>query len=208
MRLTFLAAGAVVALAACTADSATRPAGTGHLALQLTDAPFPFDSVAHVDVFVVRVDARLADVDSAEAEAAAATADDVQHGWTTLATPDRSFDLLALRGGTVADLGGDDVPAGSYRGFRLIIDPSRSSVTLVDGTVLTGGSQPSVTFPSAAHSGIKINLSDAVEVQDGASGTLLIDFDLEQSFVMRGNSIFKNGLLFKPVIKASMVEGS
>jgi hypothetical protein len=36
-----------------------------------------------------------------------------------------------------------------------------------------------------------------------STSTVLIDFDLENSFVMRGNSISQNGLLFKPVVKAS-----
>ena len=40
-----------------------------------------------------------------------------------------------------------------------------------------------------------------------AEGTtsMLIDFDVGKSFVMRGNSISQNGLLFKPVIHATTV---
>jgi hypothetical protein len=37
--------------------------------------------------------------------------------------------------------------------------------------------------------------------KDGAQ-TLLLDFDVSESFVMRGNAM-RNGLLFKPVIKAT-----
>jgi hypothetical protein len=33
---------------------------------------------------------------------------------------------------------------------------------------------------------------------------VLLDFDAEQSFVMRGNTILQNGLLFTPVIKATI----
>lgn len=42
------------------------------------------------------------------------------------------------------------------------------------------------------------------------SGTtdLLIDFDVGRSFVMRGNSISRNGLLFKPVIHAVTSQGT
>src|SRR6185437_6254617 len=35
---------------------------------------------------------------------------------------------------------------------------------------------------------------------------MVIDFDLGHSFVLRGNSIAKNGLIFKPVIRASASE--
>jgi hypothetical protein len=35
---------------------------------------------------------------------------------------------------------------------------------------------------------------------------MVIDFDLGHSFVMRGNSIAKNGLIFKPVIRATATE--
>lgn len=201
-RLLFLVAAA--ATLACGSSDATSTASPGGvLRVQLTDAPFPFDSVASVDIFVVRVDARIAEPDSAEA-ARGASDDSARVGaWTTIARPNRRYDLLTLRGGTVADIGQDTLPAGSYRGFRLIIDPLRSGVTLRNGMELTGSSSPSVTFPSASRTGIKIVLTEAITVGADSTSTVLIDFDLDNSFVMRGNSITRNGLLFKPVVKAA-----
>jgi hypothetical protein len=38
----------------------------------------------------------------------------------------------------------------------------------------------------------------------GTETDLLIDFKVDQSFVLRGNSIDQNGLLFKPVVNASI----
>jgi hypothetical protein len=32
---------------------------------------------------------------------------------------------------------------------------------------------------------------------------MLVDFDVANSFVLRGNTILQNGLLFKPVVKAT-----
>jgi len=33
---------------------------------------------------------------------------------------------------------------------------------------------------------------------------MVVDFDVANSFVMRGNSLAQNGLLFKPVIRATV----
>lgn len=203
MRLLMVLAAAMGTLACGTSDTTSALTGTGILRVQLTDAPFPFDSVASVDVFVVRVDARISEPDSADAARGASDDSASAGGWTTIARPNRSYDLLTLRGGTVADIGQDTIPRGSYRGFRLVIDPSRSGVTLRNGMELTGSSSPSVSFPSASRTGIKIVLTQPIEVGDDSTSTVLIDFDLENSFVMRGNSITKNGLLFKPVVKAT-----
>ncbi len=72
---------------------------------------------------------------------------------------------------------------------------SKSSVTLTDG------SHPTVMWPSAAQTGIKINLDQPISVTQDSS-VMVLDFDVGRSFVMRGNSISQNGLLFKPVIRA------
>ncbi|ODT05070.1 MAG: hypothetical protein ABS52_02695 [Gemmatimonadetes bacterium SCN 70-22] len=201
MRKLLILAAATTALAC--GDSTSSVRGNGLVRVQLTDAPFPYDSVQSVDIFVVRVDARLAEPDSAQASTALSEDSASSAGWTTIARPNRSYDLLTLRNGTVADIGQDSVPQGNYRGFRLVIDPSQSGITLKSGMILTGASSPSVTFPSAARTGIKIVLTKPIPVGDDSTSTVLIDFDLDNSFVMRGNSITKNGLLFKPVVKAS-----
>ncbi len=84
------------------------------------------------------------------------------------------------------------------------VDPSQSSVTLKNGAVLTATSSPSVTFPSASRSGLKVNLTTPITVKTGDTVTTLVDFDVNGSFVQRGNTIAQNGLLFKPVITATV----
>ena len=174
------------ALAACSDSSGT---GTGMLTVRLTDAPFPFSSVARVDVFVIRVDARTAATTDAQ------TADETNHdGWTTVATPNASINLLDLQNGKTLALGETPLPVGTYQSFRLILDTSKSSITLTDG------SKPPIFFPSAGQSGIKLNLTEPVDVT-GSGSTLVLDFDIGRSFVMRGNNA-ANGFNFKPVINA------
>lgn len=163
---------------------------TAQLNIQLTDTPFAFSDVKSVDIFVVRIDGKAAETDNAEAEDESAIS-----GWETLASPNASFNLLNLTNGKTADLGVASLAPGTYRSFRLVIDTDKSSITLNDDT------KADVKWPSAGKNGIKILLDEPVEVS--GTSTLVIDFDVGRSFVMRGNSISQNGLLFKPVIHAT-----
>ena len=205
-QITFTTFALVAALAAGACGGAdTAPGNSGTLVVQLTDAPFPTDSVKSVDIFVVRVDGRVASVDDASADVNVATETEAENdGWKTLATPNASIDLLALQNGVVSTLGEAKLAAASYQGFRLVIDATKSSVTLKNGQVLTGSSSPSVAFPSASRSGIKINLGAPVVVDADGKTTMVVDFDVGNSFVMRGNSLSQNGLLFKPVVRATV----
>jgi len=186
LRLSAAIAFATLSVAGCSDSSGT---GSGLLTVRMTDAPFPFSDVARVDVFVVRVDARAAEPTDADA------ADESnQSGWTTIATPNTSFNLLDLAGGVTTNLGAATLATGTYNGFRLIIDPSKSSMTLTDGT------QPAIQFPSAGHSGIKIKLDSPIQLTENGS-VMTLDFDIGRSFVMRGNAA-RNGFNFRPVIRA------
>jgi len=185
-----LAALGVFAWACGESDGPTLSSG-GQVNVILTDAPFPFSQVKQVDIFITRIDAKLADVDSA---AAANHTDSA--GWKTITTPNASFNLLTFRNGATANLGGAVLPVGTYRSFRLVIDTDKSSITLNDNT------KPDIKWPSAGKNGIKLILDQPFEVTNGTTN-LLIDFDVGRSFVVRGNSISQNGLLFKPVIHAT-----
>ncbi|MGI8400830.1 MAG: DUF4382 domain-containing protein, partial [Gemmatimonadaceae bacterium] len=162
---------------------------SGLLTVRLTDAPFPFSDVARVDVFVVRVDARSTASTDAEATDASNSG-----GWTTIATPNTSINLLDLGAGRTTNLGATTLATGTYNGFRLVIDPSKSSITLNDG------STPAIMFPSAAQSGIKVKLAKPIELTENGS-VMTLDFDVGGSFVMRGNAA-RNGFIFKPVLRA------
>lgn len=185
---------------AMTACGDTTGTGTGKLTVKLTDAPFPFAEVSRVDVHVVRIDARTQSVSEGEA----ADASD-NGGWTTIASPNALINLLSLQGGVTTNLGTTSLATGTYNGFRLILDTQKSSVTLKNGTVLTGSSSPGIMFPSAAQTGIKINLDAPIQVTQDSS-VMILDFDVGSSFVLRGHSISQNGLLFKPVIRAVATE--
>lgn len=194
-------------MGACSGSS-MNAAQHGTIQMQLTDAPFAGDSVQSVNIFVVRVDGRMAVADSAAADSATTDTTSVGDsasagGWMTLATPNDTVDLLSYQNGNTLPLGTVTLPVGNYSGFRMVIDPTKSSVVLKDGTVLTGSSIPGIKFPSGDRSGIKINLPSPVAVMANDTTAMLIDFRVDSSFVMRGGTIMQNGLLFKPVIQAT-----
>lgn len=207
IAMPYIAAGLV--FAACSDNVPTGDVGPdrqGRVTVRLTDAPFPFDSVKSVDVFVVRVEAKLQPTSEEEAATAVDDGTADASGWVTIAEPNTSFDLLTLRNGVSTALGDATITAGTYQSLRLILDVDQSGVTLNNDMVLTGTSQPNILFPSAGQTGIKIILQGPLTVSADATTDVLIDFDVGQSFIMRGNSLQQNGLLFKPVIKATVQE--
>ena len=203
-RLFFSLALFLGALASCS-DSSMGP-DQGRIAVRLTDAPFPLDQVQSIDMFIVRVEARVQPVTEADADEDVDDSDASSDGWIVLATPNASFDLMDLQNGVNVLLGETSVAAGTYQSIRLILDTDRSGVTLKDGMILNGTSTPSIVFPSAGRSGIKVLFTTPIEVDEGQTTEVLLDFDAEESFVVRGNTILQNGLLFKPVIKASVID--
>jgi hypothetical protein len=207
----------LLGVAAC---SDSTNAGTGTVGVRLSNAsvaasvvnavaaaegevPLPEGSVKSIDLFIVRVDAKRQAPTDAEVVENTEESDAESNGWVTVAEPDALFNLLTLADDANTLLGDAEVAAGSYKGFRLIIDPAKSSLTLNDeaNTVIGGESIIGLKFPSAAKTGIKINLSGGpLEVEDGETSTLVVQFDVSRSFVMTGSTIEQNGLLFKPVI--------
>lgn len=77
---------------------------------------------------------------------------------------------------------------------------SEASVVLKDSTTYD------LTIPSGSQSGIKVFINPSITVVGNLSTELLLDFDVNQSFVVQGNPNTPagiNGFLFKPTIKAS-----
>jgi len=209
-------------LASVVACSDSTDVGTGTVGVRLTnasvaasvaavaafegEAPLPAEMVKSVDIWVLRVDAKRQEATDAEAAEDTEESESLANGWVTVAEPDALFDLTKLADGTNTLLGDAEVAAGSYKSFRLVIDPAKSSLTLNDeaNTVIGGESITGLKFPSAAKTGVKINLAGGpLQVVDGETSTLVVQFDVSKSFVMRGTTIDQNGLLFKPVIRGT-----
>src|SRR5215210_4304841 len=116
-----IANAALLAIIVACSETPLEPhfTGGGPTTFRLTDAPFPYDKVSRVDVYVVKVQASWAGDTSA-----AATND-----FVTVADVNRKINLLALTGGLSDELGTANIPKGAIKAIRLIIDTDQSSIT-------------------------------------------------------------------------------
>jgi hypothetical protein len=183
-----LAAG--LAVAACTASEIgpAGPDGRGSTAVFLTDAPFPFDRIARVDIHI-----------SAIALSPRADTSEGLPEWVTVATPERTFNLLDLQNGTTALLGEAEVPPGQYRAVRVTFDPERSRMTDRDGDHPTIDWQAKGDVPSL------FGLVEEPMAIDENGEDIVIDFDLGRSFLPDSGT---NGFLFVPFLRAITRAGS
>ena len=131
--------------------------GRGALSMQLVDAPSALDSIASVNIFVVRVDAREKIADTTAAKVNVDGDGDVEDrdrdgahrdssAWVTIASPNKLINIMALTGKDTAFLGAAVVDTAKFRALRLIIDPSKSTIVLKNGTILSATSTLMVSF--------------------------------------------------------------
>lgn len=151
--------------------------GRGSFTLLLTDAPFPFGLVSEANVWIDKVEI-VSDDD----------------GITTLTTfdPAERFNLLELQNGVTTPLFEGELAENTYSQIRLYV--SDASIVLIDEQVLE------IKVPSE-----RINvLLSGLDIENGFSSELTLDFDVSESFVVQGNPDTPAGIkgfLFKPVVK-------
>ena len=180
-----------LSLGACE-NSGVDPTAAPVTSVLLTDAPFPFDRVARVDVYVVSLQA----AENADTGAA-------QAGLVAIVAPRRRFNLLELQAGATVSLGDTTIPAALFRSVKLTIDTDSSSVTMRDGSVLTGTTTPGVNWQGSGEIPLNALVHDFVEITD-TGAVVVIDFDLGNSFLPWGADTIggATGFLFTPHIRA------
>jgi hypothetical protein len=153
-------------------DPALAPLPGESARVLLTDAPFPYDSVDRVDVYVTRIDA-------------AVTFDTTGNGdWIPIVAPRRRFNLLTLQQGATADLGVGLLEAGQYAAIRMVLDTDSSSIRWTNGTLAQVNWQN-----SASNGGMVVHalVEAPVEVRLSATANpgaeIVIDFDVGRSFL-------------------------
>lgn len=163
-------------IASCDAPTAQR---SGEFSLLLTDAP------GDVVAAVVTID-RIYLQPAEEGDA----------GRIVLREEDVTTDLLTLVSSTQELIAGEAIPVGSYGQLRFVLSGAYLEVDNGDGSTSIYASSPSyaglpagaavagtLVMPSLAQSGLKVKLpGDALVIAEDESVTLVVDFDVAQSF--------------------------
>lgn len=173
-------AGAMLA-AACYQDEAASPNGPQGVApkakILLTDAPFPFDSVQSVQVYIVSI--------ALSTHPDTGTSADSMH-WVTVAAPHRQIDLLTLQQGLTDSLGIGPVTADQYKAVLMTINVDSSA-----GIKFKNGSQAIMHWNGAGLESYGVFVQVPINVPD-TGATIVIDFDVAKSFPynQRGDGAF------------------
>jgi hypothetical protein len=196
---TFLGAGLLLALvftSGCDSSTGLEDSASGEALLQilLTDAPADYIDQAWVSI------SRVYLIPGEEDPEEGPPFIDLFHDEDD---PLR-YDLLTLRNGITADMTGEvEVPAGTFNQLRMIV--ADAEVTLIDGYEFEGGGQTrDLMIPSGAQSGIKVNLAEPITTEEGTINVILVDFDVDQNFVIQGNPETPagiRGILFTPMLR-------
>ena len=147
-------------------DTSTTGNGKPVARVLLTDAPFPYDSVQHVNIYVDRIEAN--------------TSPDTSGGgaWVLIAQPRQVFDLLTLQQGGTAFLGEHELAAGQYSSIRMFIRADLSAILWSDG------SPAHIQWPAPGTGEIGLYaLVEAPLAVSSSGAVIVIDFDLGRSFL-------------------------
>ncbi|MDE3742394.1 DUF4382 domain-containing protein [Maribacter polysaccharolyticus] len=177
-------------------DSNDTGSDIGRMSVKLTDAPFPHDLVAEANVTIFKVDARNKDLAS-DTAMETEKSDESYSPFVVLMEEEIQVNLLELTNGVTENLADIEVPVGTYDLVRVYV--KGVNVVLTDGTTYD------LKVPSGEQTGIKVFIKPGLTVVGGLSADLLLDFDVSNSFVAKGNSKVLAGITgfnFKPVIKA------
>ncbi len=185
----------VIPLVACNGGGSDggSTSTTGTLKVGLTDAPGDY---LHVYVTIKEVQVNQATEEEGDGS-----------GWLTVLTPGKTFDLLELQNGVIANLGLAELEAGHYNQMRLILDEKKPEAhPYANYLVIAGeeGINPDIVelkVPSGSQTGIKIVHGFTI-VASGAT-ELILDFDAQKSIVQAGKS---GQWLLKPTIKVLETE--
>jgi len=156
--IAILATLLILFVAGCSSDEPE----TGRVRVWLTDAPYPFDLIDDVTIFVEEVAVRI----KADGEG--------ESGWYPIDHTPQEYHLLDLQQGVSAALGGTSVPVGIIDQMRIVI--TEASVTLTDERSFE------LQVPSGASSGLKIFPDPPVRVESELTSEVLFDADVSRSF--------------------------
>lgn len=179
----FLVLAGTVAVACYKDDTLTHVPAISPTKVFLTDDPFPYDTARSVNIFVTKIEGS-----TGRDTTGAGT-------WATIATPNKSFDLLTLQQGDTAFVGENVIDAGKYVSIRMTIDVDHSSIKFLDGTTAA------VQWQYPGHGQIVLYAVVETPLSISTTGTsIVIDFDVGRTFVY--NSVTHTFLMYPGTLRA------
>lgn len=191
------AAIALAAIAPLTSCSDSTAAGNAKLSIMLTDAP-------------------------GDVKAAVVTIDEIYlqgSGRVVLMDQPVTTDLLTLADSTTDLVKDAVVPAGSYGQLRFVVSGAYIEVDNGDGTTSIYATSPdyaglpsdaqvagTLQTPSFDQSGLKVNLPDGALHLEAEGKTLLVDFDVSESFGHESGDA--SSWIMHPVLKATDLQNT
>lgn len=169
--------------------------GTGTLATSLTDSST--DQYKAVYVTIARIDVHVGGDVSNEG------------AWKTVATPNKTYNLLELVNGVRENLGLATLESGHYTQMRLIIGTTRDSGLNIfsrphpyaNYVIDTDDAIHELKVPSGTQTGLKI--VNGFDINTNQTTELILDFDAMRSVVIAGSS---GQYLLKPTVKVLQVK--
>ncbi len=162
---TFLVLAGTVGVACYKDDALLHGPAISPTKVFLTDDPFPYDTAQSVNIFVTKIEGSTGHDTSGTGT------------WATIATPNKSFDLLTLQQGDTAFVGQSVIDAGKYVSIRMTMDIDQSSIKFRDGTTAA------VQWQYPGHGLLVLYALVETPVAVSATGTtIVIDFDVGRTF--------------------------
>ncbi|KJD33943.1 hypothetical protein PK35_04195 [Tamlana nanhaiensis] len=155
--------------------------GEPKISVKLVDGPGDFEAV---NVEVVDVMVKMNDDSNSD------------EGWISLEANNETVNLLDFTGGISKVLVDRyPIPAGTLSQMRLVLGDGNTIVIEGDNSELN---EFDLKTPSAQQSGLKLKVNTIIE--EGYTYDFVLDFDVEKSIVMAGNS---DNIILKPVLYVS-----
>lgn len=150
---------------ACYNDDALHPPAIAPTKVFITDDPFPYDTAQSVNIFVTKIEGSTGHDTTGTGT------------WATIATPNKSFDLLTLQQGDTAFVGQNVIDAGKYVSIRMTMDIDQSSIKFQNGTNAV------VQWQYPGHGLLVLYALVETPLSVSATGTnIVIDFDVGRTF--------------------------
>lgn len=181
MNLSLVLLGALI-ITGCAEKSSNTIEGPASISVRLMDDPGDFDHVyIEIEDVMVKFDSESDD----------------ENGWQSLEAINTGiYDILELTGGVdVLLVDNYEIEAGTLKQIRLVLGDQNS--------VVIAGEEHPLNTPSAQQSGLKIQINQ--EINPNINYTFLLDFVVDESIVIAGNS---GNINLKPVLRASLEANS